>query len=457
VLSAVDSPVEQHRDRDRSRANGLGERAVWTAAGLVCTLTLDALWVIGVLTTVLGLRIYWWHGRAQITAAGLYSFATAVFVGMSAMWWDLESVPPPGMLRAAEVGFWVLLTMSWFWKDRPFPRLMLPAGSDRHTGWAATFGVTASFALTGLVLWRGEDSPTVLTQVILGCMGVLACALVLHRTRRNHSVRRLWLAAVVVMLFTQFVFSGYGRLNLVALGFNAIITASMLATNRLLKSLTILGVGPAMVVFTLMRQHFILATYGAQQDGPGSVMTPLRDFAGLTRLGDQHVLAHSHGDTFFATAVFWVPRSLWADKPVGLGTELTKLLHPDLLSVGQSLAALNQGEWFFDFGWIGVIAMVPVIGLLIRLLDDRLCKVLAHPVSTRRRLVAVLILVTLMSDVPNLMWVGSFGYISRVTLRLVPLLVMLAAATDGPVRKDKDHPPTLVPRWPTRVEEPTRR
>jgi hypothetical protein len=412
----------------RSRA---AERVIWAVVGVTVTLLGESLLAMGVTTLLLGVRIYWWHGRQQITAAGLYSLATAVFVGFAAIWWAIDSpTQPQGLFRATWVGYWVLLGMSCFWKDDLYRPLVLTRDSQQSTAWAGIASFVLSMMLTLWIFPTRNESHAVLTQVILGCMGLLACSLILHRARENKSVRRLWLAGVVVAVFTQYVFSGYGRLNLVALGFVALVAASALSRRRLLKALTIVGVGPALVVFTLMRQRFVAGTYGVDSSsGPGSVVTPLRDFAALTRLGDAHFLPYGHGDSFFASAVFWVPRALWSDKPVGLGSELTRLLRPDLLSVDQSLAAFNQGEWFYDFGWLGVIAMVPVMGLLVRLLDSTLRRLVSQPLDSRRRLISLVIVFTLVSDMPNLMWVGSFGYTSRVLLRLVPLFALLAFAT----------------------------
>lgn len=397
-------------------------------AGIALTLVLapHSLWWAGLASLAQGVWWFWWHGRQRITAAGLYSLASGVFVGYAAMWWASAQGPQPeGLFLATIVGYALLWAMVAMWPQIEQGQQLQDAAGSGAFGAAV---VAAIFSVVGLtVLVRLAQPSAVGTQIALGLLAALVCLLVVWRSEDRASYLRLSIVAVMIAAYSQFVFTGYGRLNIVALGLGPLILASFRAHRRTLKALVIAATGPALVLFSLMRARFLTDQYGssASTNGPGSVVTPLRDFGNLLHRGIDGSLAFNHGDSFLATAVFWVPRSLWPEKPVGLGSELLRALRPDLANLdnGQTLAALNQGEWWFAFGWSGLAVMVVVIGLVVRLLDRGIVRLGSGAIRSPRHLLGLIALVFLVADLPNLVWVGSFGYVSRVTLRLVALLV----------------------------------
>lgn len=301
---------------------------------------------------------------------------------------------------------------------------------------------TSAILSVGAIIFvrQSDTTSAILPQLILGIMSVLAGTIVLHRASGWKSVLRLLVALLVVAVYALFVFTGYGRLNLVALGLMALVLASTQAHSRLIKLAAIVTIGPALFLLSLMREQFALTTYRHSLSGIGSVVTPLRDFSSLIAMQDQLNEFGRGFEPFWATLTFWVPRALWPGKPVGFGSTLISLLHRDQMGTGNSSAALNQGEWFFAYGWFGIVAMVVVIGLFIRVLDGLFAHYINEALSSRRTLLMLLLVTSAVADIPNLMWVGTFGYVSRVMLRLVAIGVLLVGASGAPIFARAEEP-----------------
>jgi hypothetical protein len=149
------------------------------------------------------------------------------------------------------------------------------------------------------------------------------------------------------------------------------------------------------------------------------------------------------GSTFWASSVAFVPRSLWENKPPGFGAVLVPYLSPLSVGTSHSDAALFQGEWLFDFGFLGLVAMVLVVGWYIAKLDIWLTELNSRPVSTRRRLLAVVSATILASGLGNLLWVGSFTYFVRAVGPLLAVGVLFAVA--GRKRVGFDDLPEVAP------------
>ena len=188
----------------------------------------------------------------------------------------------------------------------------------------------------------------------------------------------------------------------------------MLASGRtrtpLVKTAVLTVSAPVTLALVRVREAFGAATTEAGLDGLGSVVAPLATLQRLLDLATS--IPSGQGSTFVASFLVWMPRSLWPTKPDGFGTTLTAKLEPALLPLGHSMAAHSGGEWFYNFGYFGLVLMVLVLGVLIRLLDDGLLSLSTGAVNSRRRLLMVLFLVVAIASVPTLMWAGTFTFVS---------------------------------------------
>ena len=85
---------------------------------------------------------------------------------------------------------------------------------------------------------------------------------------------------------------------------------------------------------------------------------------------------YSWGKQILLPAFFWVPRSIWQDKPIGT---------PDLVAEQSDLPSLNVSsplwtEGYINFGWPGVILFLFLFGLFARKCDNSLSQLQTLPV-----------------------------------------------------------------------------
>lgn len=75
------------------------------------------------------------------------------------------------------------------------------------------------------------------------------------------------------------------------------------------------------------------------------------------------------GSTYAKAIVWWIPRSIYEDKPVTITLEAAKIFAP---YSNVSLVTTALGESFANFGFFSVL-FLPLILLMVRLLIDKLC------------------------------------------------------------------------------------
>jgi hypothetical protein len=376
---------------------------------------------MAVLSMVFGGWVFWTHGRQQITAAGVYCLAVSVFVGFAGLWWWAQpgSVDPSVFIGTA-TGYWTTYAMwALFWRHQPTYALIPPA-APAVTQWAIGMGLLV--AVVGGS--AGFVSPDAYVQFPLAGLALVAVGLVLHRAQHEKVFRRLALAGLTVVVFWQTTFTGFGRLNLVAIALVGVVVASGRRTRRTVKALVLAGVSPALWLLVLAREA-LATSAGDTYDGIGSVVYPVRYFGQLVQGHASGLFPFSGGHALEAPLTFWIPRSLWPEKPAGFGAVLTPMLAPSEVGTNTSLAAHAYGEWYYDFGWAGVVAMVLILGLCIQAVDRLLARATVSPLDTRRQLVPLVVAVLLVVDMPNLMWVGTFGYVTRTTQRLAILAFLV--------------------------------
>lgn len=412
---------------------------IWAALGGLAMLTesTDPLVGTGIaqfgvasLATVYGLLVFWRHGGRQVTAAGLYSLASAVFVGLAGLYWWAEqgSAVPRGLYLATAIGYFANLAMHrLFWHD-PRPPQQPPPAALEPVRWAILAGGLVAGGALAMHLGGLSVGSILLSELIFGGMVVVMVAVLVHpatRVGRGVGPLRLALVGLVVALYATTVFTGYGRLLLVSLGLAAAVPACVRLPGHTVKAMLLAAIGPALVVLTHAREQFGLATYGAELDGSGSVTLPLADFGRLIALHQHGLLDLGHGSTLLVSAIFFVPRAIWPDKPLGFGAELTRILDPQLVAIDQSLAAHLGGEWLYDFGYLGIPAMILVMGWAIGRLDRFAAARMHRPLTDRRAVLVLAAVVILLAGIPDLEWAGTYTYWSRTASRLVVPLALL--------------------------------
>jgi hypothetical protein len=120
---------------------------------------------------------------------------------------------------------------------------------------------------------------------------------------------------------------------------------------------------------------FPYAAYFRYEDGfvsvgtVGETMTTKGDYdafqmiAAGTQVTD--TAGHSGGRQMLGALLFWLPRSIWPDKPINTGEMIAMNYGYGYTNISAPLWA----EFWIDFGWFGVIAGFLLIGFAIRRLD----------------------------------------------------------------------------------------
>jgi hypothetical protein len=120
-----------------------------------------------------------------------------------------------------------------------------------------------------------------------------------------------------------------------------------------------------------------------------------------------------YGATYVSAAAFFVPRSLWPEKPRGAGAYVAAVIFegwPDTVGYqGQSFPASGVGEAYWNFGVSGVILVFALFGLFLRVLTQ---KFLQRPRDPFVALIVLLAVVTL-GDIDS---DSMVGFLQRVVL-----------------------------------------
>lgn len=374
-------------------------------------------------TVLFGLAAFLRHGGARITAAGVWCLAAAIFVGFPALYyWSGQDA---GRLAradtAAALAFWTTWVMyAAFWRQ---PRHVSQLDLDASTLRRSALGAVVAAAVLGGAGQVSNQLAEYLFFPVMGCLGLLAACLVLSGSVHPvNQLARLAGAGVLLLLLWETFFGGYGRLVLVAVALVPILLVSMRLARWWFKAVIAVSILPVMGYFVSSRQR-LGDEHGKDLSGIGSVVEPFRDYARILDDYGRGLFEYGWGDTFLATAVFWMPRGLWPDKPVGFGAVLVDRFWPEMSGTGVSLAALSWGEWVHNFGVFGLLLMALFLGYGIRVLDGAIFSERLSGTMTSPKVLGLVAAVTVASQLPCLLWAGSYTFAERAVMSAGPLLV----------------------------------
>lgn len=433
-------------DRDDARAaRDLAVAVVWLALGAGSLLLVSdvptvgytrAQAVVSVLAFAFGVWVFWRHGGRQVTAVGVYSLSSAAFVGYAGVYWLREDgLQLPGSLLVATcVGYFSHVVMyALYWRRWRTPPTRAATAPPEVSRWAAQAGVL--LVLTCIACARVWPVLKLLTDAgaFVGVV-LFAAGLSSRSAGPRLAGRRVLAVGGAVLLYVQAVFDGYGRLTVVGLATAVAIVLCTRFGTRAVKTAMLFGAPVAVIALGEIRSAARQALYpgvpdDSTVDSVSSMVVPLQTFARL--LSSTDTIGAGDGSTFLATTVIFVPRLLWAGKPLGFGAELTRILEPQLISTGHSMAALASGEWFYNWRWAGLALMIPVVGIAVRAVDRLLSAASHAPLDTRRRLLALVAAAVAVAGIADYVWVGSFVYVARTGARLLVVLALLVYCVAG--------------------------
>ena len=190
--------------------------------------------------------------------------------------------------------------------------------------------------------------------------------------------------------------------------------------------------------------------FESTSDGLTSVVDPLRILGLIVEDGSSGTTAHlgpvsarsqSLGRTFLVPVVATVPRSIWSDKPSGLGRILVEELDPSLAASvpNQSWAASYLGEWIYNFGpVIGLLFGSALTGRVIKRMDELM--VAASKGPHRRSLAFTSACVILAVNMPTYYWGGFHTFATRGGYSALAVLALWKSEEIAIGRRDRSRP-----------------
>lgn len=402
--------------------------------------------VLGIMHSVVG---FWNHGGRRISVPGVALFGTGLFAYFPALFIAFNPDGPYGhadLLQAVTLAFCAqLIIYATMWAPNNTTEATRPQDSSGVRSPAALIWAVALLAAGAVMAQTGlfGDIPIADGAAYAGVVLLSVWAL---RSSRPATFAYV-LVAVAFVAYLEFVFSGFGRLRLGSLGLAIAILAAYRWRGRTLKAVLLAATGPAIAYMADARAEFSASITGtATETGIESVLSPMVRFGQLMDMDAANQFEHSWGSSFLTSAVAMVPRSIWPDKPIGLGAELGMLFRPELARYEHSELALLHGEFIHAFGMLGILLLIPFIGWGALLLDRLLVRAMRVGASDLLGSLSVAMCVVLAASVVDLIWGGTFTYVARTGPRLLMLgavFVMVWAvqvAASPPAKKASPRP-----------------
>lgn len=389
-----------------------------------------AMMIVGLGAAAVGVRFFWVHGHRQITAAGIFAYAVIAFCAFPAFYFvQNRALIEPPLLVAVIVTYVTSLaillpqhtTSALFPSPKGVKRSLTPTSVRKFFFAGVPLAAIGALAST-LEVTAGIDS----FIEGVGFVGALLMGVGFLQPRvRRLTVPRVVAALLAFATYVVFIFDGFGRLELVGLGLAMLVFVGCFAVpGRTVKAGMLALLVPGMIVLGAWRAGAGTSLdFEAENDGLESVISPLEMFAQLTADEPEYAFGH----TFFATSVIYVPRALWEDKPVGFGRELARKYATPLAFelTPISYAALSQGEWYWNFGWAGLLSMMPALAWFVWWIDRRLAAALANNSGSIQDGLVALLYTLLAVGLVDLFWTGTFAYAQRSLGRVAAVLVLL--------------------------------
>lgn len=258
-----------------------------------------------------------------------------------------------------------------------------------------------------------------------------------YRNRKRYTYRWFTFAALAVLCFIIFytlLWTGFGRMMLARFVITGFIFASLcLRRVRLLKIVGLLSLPVFIFIAGVLRdREATLQTAFAEGEGIKSILSPMMFTSELYKDMRDNRLEPLYGESYVATALFFVPRALWPGKPPGFGRAMVPWYTPTVRHPGHSLAGTHIGEAIGNFKLFGLVLGPFLLWLYFRLIQYALCT--KRPRRFVPQVVWIIIGISLLNSVSDFLWAGTFTPISRTVIGLVqacPFILLLVAVRIG--------------------------
>lgn len=392
-----------------------------------------------VVTLAFTLWGYLRQGGPLLNGSALYCYGTALFVAFPAIYMGLGldrrsgSVDPPWLLVALSIAVASTCVVLLFCSaERPIgsfaPGGLAAVGQPPLIRPLPAFLTAAALLLVAVPLNRYNLSTGIPLPQALGALAIFV--LTLATVDATAGVARVLLAGAVaasaLLYYTQ-LFDSFGRLVLGSIVCGMVAIYALRRRSYLAKFVLLGGSAPALFLLAEQRTEYVYTTLNYQQNagqGIASVVSPFESFARILIASWQGIIEPSWGSTLWATLVFWVPRAWWPGKPLGFGAEIVYITKPSNLSVaGFSDAATVFGEFVWNLGILALPVGMILLAMYLRWMDRLVVRAARDGKAGRVSAVRVLVLATLLAGIVNLVWGGTFTFITRAIGTLILLVL----------------------------------
>ncbi len=160
---------------------------------------------------------------------------------------------------------------------------------------------------------------------------------------------------------------------------------------------------------------------------------------------------HTWGRQLLGAALFWLPRSVWPDKP----NNTAFIVADEIGFPNRNLDSPLWAEGYVDFGWVGTAVLLAGAGLVARRLDDAFVLVRrARAAVARTTVPLVAVAVPVVAGYEYILLRGSLLQAMARIAVMVLLLVLVSHRADRTPAAERSH--SLLAGWiPTRALAPS--
>ncbi len=135
-----------------------------------------------------------------------------------------------------------------------------------------------------------------------------------------------------------------------------------------------------------------------------------------------HTYDYNYGKGLLRFLYFPIPRQLWVDKPENINRQMTQRYDPLAYLNGASAGTSLVGEWFLEFGWMGIVPGALLLGFLLGTSYRWLL------LNVKTQTAVLLYSCGLFAFIAALVRGGLFGAATELAQLTLPILLMLKFA-----------------------------
>jgi oligosaccharide repeat unit polymerase len=135
-----------------------------------------------------------------------------------------------------------------------------------------------------------------------------------------------------------------------------------------------------------------------------------------------------HGSTYARLIYLFIPRFVWQNKPIDMGTWITMNLRGESNSL-TSATATNFGEMYLNFGYLGIILGSYILGFLLKVI------VIYYKFQQNSKNSMGICVSLILSFLLFEQWRGSFGYTFLIYFVLLLPFIIIYLKKDGIIFK----------------------